>query len=107
MLLTALALQGAELGLWAGLYYKTKHVLTQNILIHGRRQATKLPIIDGQLKKYAGSPTSTTKIIAQRMVTFARKAVNTKAFEHVVTGMANSQSPMRKRLVKKTPLIIL
>lgn len=106
MLGTALLLQIAELGAWFGLYQTVKRQTTRQILTYGRPQPTRIPIVDKKLEQLAGHPSKTTRAVTTRVVAFARKLVNTKAFEHVVVGMANSKSPLRKRLRRKSKLVM-
>jgi len=101
MLGTALLLQAAELGAWLGLYRVVKRQATRQVLVFGRPQPVKIPIVDAKLKTWAGHPSKTSSAVARRMVSFARKLVNTSAFEHVVAGLANPDSPIRRRLQKK------
>lgn len=107
MLITALVLQASELAAMAGFWLHTKHVATRELLIHGKRQPTKLPFVDDKLKEYAGVPSNTVKSVANRLTKLARKAVNTKAFEHVVTGLCNGNSAMRKKLMRKSPVVVI
>lgn len=105
MILTAIALQATELAAWAGLWMHTQRTLVKDILVHGKKQPTKLPLIDHQLQKLVGHPTGVNRTIAKRITSMARVAVNTKAFEHVVSGLCNSKSKMRKHIVRKLPVV--
>jgi len=101
---TAIILQAAELVGWTGLWWKLKGDATKQILIHGRVQPQRIPIIDGQLKNLAGHPTKFQREASTRIVKLVRHAVNTRAFEYVTAGLMNPKSSMRKQL--KTPPIV-
>ncbi len=100
MIGTAIVLQSLELVGWGGLWWKLKASATKQILIHGRIQPQRIPIVDSQLKQMAGHPTKFQRMVGERTVKFIRRAVNTRAFEHLMFGIINPQSKLRG-LVKK------
>lgn len=100
----ALVLQAVELLGWGGLYWKVKADTTKQILIHGHLQPRKLPIVDKQLGRLAGHPNKLERSIADRVVKMSRSATNTVAFQHLITGLLNPRSGLRKYL-KKPALI--
>lgn len=104
MLGTAIVLQAAELLGWGGLWLKLKSDAKQQILVHGKLQPQKIPFVDAQLKKAAGHPTKFQRAISQRAVKLVRRIVNTRAFEHIATGLLNPKSSLRKRF--KNPAVV-
>lgn len=104
MLGTAIILQAAELLGWSGLWWKLKGDATKQILIHGTLQPQRIPIVDTQLEIMAGHPTRFQKRASERIVKLARRITNTRAFEHLVTGLINPQSKLRKKL-SNPPLV--
>lgn len=77
-----------ELGYWLGLLglrHRAREK-TRAILLYGKPQATSIPVIDGKLKQWAGEPTRNQERVSRFAVGGIRKLVNTKAFEHLVTG---------------------
>jgi hypothetical protein len=57
---------------------------TRELLLHGGRSRTSLPVIDARLNKAAGTPTKSQAFLAQQLVNFVRWAANTKAIEHLI-----------------------
>ena len=105
MIGAAILLQGLELVGWTGLWWKLKGESAQQILIHGRPQPLRIPVVDDKLKYLAGYPSKTERKFADGIVKVVRRVVNTRAFEHVVVGAVNRQSHFHKMLTKK-PLTI-
>ena len=105
MIGAAILLQGLELVGWTGLWWKLKGESAQQILIHGRPQPLKIPIVDDKLKDLAGHPSKLQRKFADGIVKIVRRVANTRAFEHVVTGAVNTNSTFHKLLTKK-PLTI-
>lgn len=77
-----------EMGFWLGCLNLRKRAKdkTQALLLYGRPQATAIPVVDAKLKNWAGTPTPNQARAARWIVAGSRKLVNTKAFEHAVTG---------------------
>lgn len=100
----AIALQGLELLGWTTLSYKLKSSARREILTHGVRQPQRLPIVDDQLKSLAGTPNKFVRLASGRIVAIVRRIVNTRAFEHLVTGAINPKSELRKKFAK--PIIV-
>lgn len=104
MIGTAIVVQSLELLGWTGLWWKLKGDATKQILIFGHGQPQTIPIVDKQLKHLAGHPTKFQRAASERIIKLARRVVNTRAFEHVVAGVLNTKSPMRKHF-KQPPLV--
>jgi len=104
---TAIVLQALELSMWAGLWQKLKADATRQILIHGRVQPQRIPIIDKKLKQMAGHPTLFEQKSAERITKFIRRVTNTQAFEHLVTGLCNHNSPIRRYIEKPAIVKVL
>jgi hypothetical protein len=106
MLLTPFILQGIELLAGACLWSKVRRDRTRQILIFGKFQPTEIPILDKQLEKWAGSPSKAQRFGVRRIVMVARKLVNTKAFEHIITALVNNKSEAYRRF-KPSPLVLI
>lgn len=102
MLETAIIVEAIELLTAGSLWLKVRAERTRRILIFGSFQPAKIPILDHQLEKLVGCPSRTQLALSKRIVNFARKLVNTKAFEHVVAGLVNTKSNMHKKLQAST-----
>lgn len=95
MIGTAIFVQAVELIGWTGLWLKLKGDATRQILVHGRVQPQRIPIVDTQLKDLAGHPTKFQRAASKRVIKLARRIVNTRAFEHLIAGMFNPSSKLR------------
>ena len=102
MIVLAILLQAAELLGWGTLYLKLKGDTTRQILVHGTMQAQRIPVVDNQMKKLAGYPTDFERKSAEKLTKLVRGVANTQAFQHLLTGVCNSRSPLRKHL--RTPV---
>lgn len=100
MIVGALLLQAAELATWFGLYRKVKSETTRQILTFGRPQPSRIPILDDQLRRLAGNPSKPAQMASKRVIGLARRLVNTRAFEHIVTGLINPKSKLRSKILK-------
>ena len=107
MIGTALVLQAAELLGWGGLWMKLKGDARRDILINGRSQPQRIPIVDSQLRKLAGHPSKTEQAIASRLVSGLRKIINTRAFEYLVYGAVNRRSKLHRLVKKQNKVVIL
>jgi hypothetical protein len=107
VIVTALILQSAELLAGASLWFKVKRDKARQILLFGSFQPTKIPILDHQLDKLAGSPTKTQRALSERLVKVTRKLVNTKAFEHAVTAIVNTRSILHTKLHSSSPTVLI
>lgn len=100
----ALLIQAAELTGWTTLWLKLRDKQQKQMLMFGKPRPQQIPLVDSQLKKLAGNPNKLAKNAAARVTKLVRRAVNTQAFEYVVTGLLNSKSGLRSQL--KTPSIV-
>lgn len=92
---------------WGALWLKLKGDTTRQILINGRPAPMKIPVVDAKLKRLAGYPSRTASVISDKTVTLVRRAVNTRAFEYVVTGLCNPHSELRSYFKKPTTIRLL
>jgi hypothetical protein len=77
-----------ELGYWLGmlgLRHRAREK-TRALLLYGKPQATSIPVIDGRIRKWAGEPTKNQERVSRVAVRGIRAFINTKAFEHLITG---------------------
>lgn len=90
---TALAVWfGIQAGQVFAVFKINKHFRQHDLLINWNPPIKTLPVIDPYLAKYAGTPSKFDKYCALKIVAGVRKAVQYKAFEHVVVGVMNRQS---------------
>ena len=106
MIGTALVFQAAELVGWGILWRKLKGDAQKQILIHGKPQPQKIPFVDAKLRDLAGHPNKVEQAIASRLVSGARRVVNTRAFEYLVGGLCNRRSKLH-RFAKKPPKVVI
>ena len=106
MIGTALIFQAAELIGWGGLWLKLKSDAQRQILIHGKPQPQRIPLLDGKLRDLAGHPSKVEQAVASRLVSGTRRVVNTRAFEYVINGLCNRRSKLH-RFAKKPPKVVI
>ena len=94
------ALQSFETGFWAGQigYRRRQRAKVRARLVWGRLPSTRLPVIDEQLRKTVGTPTTTQTRVANGIVQAARWVIHTQAFELVVLKSVRGHWPNRTRL---------
>ena len=56
----------------------------RELLVHGRRPRTTLPLIDERLRKAAGTPTRVQAFTVRHLVGLIRWIVNTRAIEYAL-----------------------
>ena len=95
-----IALQAFESGFWLGQvgYQRRQRAKVRARLVWGRLPSTKLPVIDEQLRKTVGTPTTTQTRVANGIVHAARWLIHTQAFELVVLKAVRGRWPKRPRL---------
>jgi hypothetical protein len=73
-----------EAGFWSALAAGKLRNRTRvrELLVHGTRPRTALPLIDEQLRKAAGIPTKSQAFLVRHTAILIRWLANTKAFEH-------------------------
>ncbi|MDT8069210.1 MAG: hypothetical protein ROO76_13675, partial [Terriglobia bacterium] len=79
---------------------------TRELLIYGSRTRTRLPLIDEQLRKAAGTPTKSQAFVVEHLVNFIRWAANTKAIEHLILLGIQRSWPRRKSIRSEVRLIL-
>lgn len=94
------ALPAFESGFWLGQLglRSRQRAKIRERLIWGRKPATQLPVIDGQLKKMAGHPTRNQQRVANYVVRAIRWFTNTKALEYLVLKEVRAKWPKGKRI---------
>jgi len=95
-----IALQAFESGFWIGQvgWKRRQRAKVRARLVWGRHPATRLPVIDEQLRKTVGTPTTTQTRVANGIVHAAQWLTHTRAFELVVLKAVRGRWPKGKRL---------
>jgi len=101
-----IALQAFESGFWLGQvgYKRRQRAKVRERLVWGRPPSTRLPIIDEQLRKTVGTPTTTQTRVANGIVRAARWLIHTRAFELVVLNAVRGRWPKRPRFDSQVKL---
>jgi hypothetical protein len=56
----------------------------RELLVHGKRPRTTLPLVDERLRKAAGIPTKSEAFIARKLAELIRWLANTRALEYAI-----------------------
>ena len=101
-----IALQAFESGFWLGQvgYQRRQRAKVRARLVWGRQPSTRLPVIDEQLRKIVGTPTTTQTRVANGIVRAAQWMTHTRAFELVVLKAVRGRWPKRPRLDSQVEL---
>lgn len=102
-----LTLQGAELLGWTALWRKSKSDANHRIVTQGFKTTQRIPVVDGMLKRMAGQPNNFEKGLSSRLTKLVRAIANTTALEHLIAGLVNARSPIRKRLQQSNTMRVL
>jgi hypothetical protein len=105
MLSLALWIQLLELLGWSSLWLKLRAESKRDILLYGKPQPKRIPIVDSKLQQLAGAPTPFQRRAADKVIKLIRGITNTKAFEHLVLAFTNSKSPMREKVMKPAVVV--
>jgi hypothetical protein len=93
-----LTMQALESGLWVLGWRRLQREKVRARLVWGGTQSTRLPVLDEQLRKSAGTPTRTQVRVADGIVKSTRWITHTRAFELVVLTAVRRRWPKAKGL---------
>ena len=60
------------------------HGKVRELLVHGKRPRTTLPLIDEKLRKAAGTPTRAQAFVVRHLAAIVRWLANTRALEYAI-----------------------
>lgn len=87
---------GVEIAGWGYLYSKTKRDAINKNLTR-KTQIKEFPMFDKRIKKYLNAkPNKMQKLMANRIITFSRFLVYSKAFEYLVMALVDPKSRIKR-----------